>query len=917
MCDLLRKGWDPGYDRHFARRARQFADAWIGNGAQFLMWDKGDCPDLGTGELLAALALFSDWCHDYIVQEPGEYNKLQHAMYRLMTKRGIYNTLLCDAKYGKDWTTGNDDSNHMAIVYGGAGLAALALDTENGNLGWTDCQIDSIQIIRQAAASRISDYFNAAFQVDGAGTDGVWYSNYGLNVALPYALAANRIDWGENTPYRVTAQALATISQASTWLMYEELPYDVFGGTPLNDTAQAPGDLNPEWRSWPWLMALATESRPSASKGLFYAMWPADSIGAAMGRSFNETLPTALTDPLDDVAGTFWCDYSWSSFAFVLGWPRSDEAGPEAFQDPTAMSSSRYFAGRGITYFRKTLEGLPASDSTGWLATFQCLPKPNYNFGDDWCGHAQQDVNHWTVFYNGAPLVYDCGYGGHEQGHLSWYSRAHNEQMVSTDDGSTWCQFAAGARTGNPLGAVVNADISWAAGDNTQCWPSNMVEKSTRRMFVVIRPALFRPFFVIHDAMRFSANALVRSYTQTANENQDGHLILDQGAMTATWTKANAVAAAQVFLPQGVSCVLSDTEITPTDPTKWPEHRVLKWETGTARTILNSVLLLEVRKKDETAPSLVTAPVSTNDPDEVVAFSITDGTNDKYLYVSGPRLEKNILEVYFQGDTLEVTCNEMLLRWSSGSSSFNAITAGSMSNGEVFEDGYLVGSLQSDSLATMSFSASGVSVWTASGHTPTYFVGPVVPAAASINGTTTAVAMAEYPHLGTSVFPAGEGRSPKNAYFVSLGDTVNAYRSEVTLKDWAGNPISGWPKERLALSIANCADTSSMNQPVADSDAHGRVVWASGLDTGGSCQGSRPNVTISVDYGDGSGFHKLRVYNSVSSPDEDGDGDVDAVDCGTFWQAYLGHVLYRADLNGDGVIDIKDYNLFVAHRNAP
>jgi len=75
-------------------------------------------------------------------------------------------------------------------------------------------------------------------------------------------------------------------------------------------------------------------------------------------------------------------------------------------------------------------------------------------------------------------------------------------------------------------------------------------------------------------------------------------------------------------------------------------------------------------------------------------------------------------------------------------------------------------------------------------------------------------------------------------------------------------------------------------------------------------------VELQIDYGDGVGFHRFRSYDSITSPDEDGDHDIDPVDQALFLSAYMLLNVYKADMDGNGVVNVKDYDWFVAHRTA-
>lgn len=132
----------------------------------------------------------------------------------------------------------------------------------------------------------------------------------------------------------------------------------------------------------------------------------------------------------------------------------------------------------------------------------------------------------------------------------------------------------------------------------------------------------------------------------------------------------------------------------------------------------------------------------------------------------------------------------------------------------------LVAALEADSTAGMTFGPQEVSIWTAAGDEPQYFIDPVVPASAVVNGEAQAVSMLPWPHRAHCSFPLRETRSPANDSLVALGDTLHAYTSRVILRDWTGAPITGWPKERLSFDVSGCVRDTTGNQAYANSDAN-------------------------------------------------------------------------------------------------
>ena len=139
-----------------------------------------------------------------------------------------------------DWRNGWYDNNHLGVIFGAVGLAALALDQDDPIFNQT--ARDSIAWYRQKAATRVRDYLDASYPGEGAGIEGILYAMYGMNLALPYALATERLrtvaQGYDPLPASMRVDAPRNAYQAPTWLYCEQLPFNPCGGTPLNDTAR-------------------------------------------------------------------------------------------------------------------------------------------------------------------------------------------------------------------------------------------------------------------------------------------------------------------------------------------------------------------------------------------------------------------------------------------------------------------------------------------------------------------------------------------------------------------------------------------------------------------------------------------------------------------------------------------------------
>jgi hypothetical protein len=116
------------------------------------------------------------------------------------------------------------------------------------------------------------------------------------------------------------------------------------------------------------------------------------------------------------------------------------------------------------------------------------------------------------------------------------------------------------------------------------------------------------------------------------------------------------------------------------------------------------------------------------------------------------------------------------------------------------------------------------------------------------------------------------------------------------------------------MDIQNCPNPRFDLVPEGPSDSEGRVVWTEGLDSGGSHQiAGESIVVLNLDY-EGDGMGQLYSYDSVTSPDEDGDMDVDEDDFVIWNEAFKNEgTLYIGDLNRDDVVTWDDYYWMQAH----
>lgn len=657
LTDLLMKDKGPLYPeysdgRAYAAKANAFLHWWRDHGN----YNWGQNPylsfqpvGLDYAELLAGYALFYDWCYDYLSLQERIYHA--RAIYHLMTDaEHMYQFPMGDWRYG--WY----DNNHIAVVFGAVGLAGLALD--QGDPIFNATARDSIAWYRRRAASRVHDYLTASFPGDGAGIEGVFYSMYGLNLSLPYVLATERLSTVgsgfDPLPADQRVDGPQNAYQAPTWLYYEQLPFNTCGGTPLNDTAAPPDDINPSFRSWPWLMAFSTSSSPNLGTPFFYTIYPPSMIDAAVRAPFDYRNPDALSDPFDmpQVTGQApkFAPSDLNNLGILLGWP---ETNPYPALDPRLLPKGRYFSGRGITYFRTGVQLLKPDGSLDWkpdscLITFECRQHPTYGGAPHWYGHTQQDVNHFTLFLAGQPLFYDSGYSGWQR-FPSFFSSAHSIHEVKIGTGQ-FHGFASDKTMGTALTSAIGAGYaaSTAGGINTECWPQGEVVRSLRRIVVLPRPGRPAPYIFLYDDFQLSTSGKVRALMQTGNAYVGGSINAPVfNGSVARWDKGNARAVLAFLSP--ASMTLSRTTLTPNDPVSWPPHWVVRAEVPLAGTRHQIVSMVEPRVTGETDPELLTSytAIQNDDPEgaayqvdsgrftDVVAFRPADHVQDWTIYPVG------------------------------------------------------------------------------------------------------------------------------------------------------------------------------------------------------------------------------------------------------------------------------------------
>lgn len=165
------------------------------------------------------------------------------------------------------------------------------------------------------------------------------------------------------------------------------------------------------------------------------------------------------------------------------------------------------------------------------------------------------------------------------------------------------------------------------------------------------------------------------------------------------------------------------------------------------------------------------------------------------------------------------------------------------------------------------------------------------------------------PDPNLSTFDDHVGRSPVNGGVAQ----VYQYVFSGVLRDNQGTPIVAYPANLTELIILSPCQNPVILNPDTQTNAFGELTFGPLTleQGGGSCSGP--------------GIVELRVFgvtfkqiDSVSSPDQNGDGLVALSDLQVWQQAFVQQTpLYQGDLDFDDVIALSDLALWQAHFTAP
>lgn len=882
---------------HILRRAEPYDNAYLDYACATLdtirttgypMWSTSVDPyntDLNTGEMLAGWALAFDWLHQDMTAAQVSDNI--DAIFYLLANQDYSHVV-----------TGLNDNNHISVCFGGRGLACLAIETH-----CTPQQEISRSLWLTEAKNRVVDYFDWGFGDSGAGFEGVFYSMYGLNTALPFGLATDRL------PHLPSSQRVdvmeRNVQQAGTWLCYEQLPFDPAGCTPINDTDRPPWDLNyPPMKPYPWLMAFGSAERPTGAKLLFLTQYPPKEWEGYLASGFDPDAPdprACLFSTVKRPLGSPVLDRNRSAVDILLSWP-DESYPPGAFYE--SLRPSRAFEGRGIVYFRQEAlaleDGRLVSDPNGWLLTFESQLPPGWTTGGHQ-GHRQNDTNHFLYYWNKHAIAYDGGFRG-------FSAELHNARNIRAP-GQAWREPTLEAR-GSLVRHLLGAGIapSFAIGDDAAGWnrASELVDRAQRSFIVIPRNAGKPPFVLIYDDLDFAgSNAWESRFFWQAEENA---FVSAVGRDMARSVMSETAADMTFLRPTPTSPPAVDVVDPPSS--NWPPHPRVTTDFA-ASTNPNVIALLEAYIA-RNGPSLTVVPIAQSNP-HTYAYAIADGS-DSYVVVLRQAEAAGVATVSVDGNILTTDAQHTVLHFSSAARSWSDISAGLMVGGTRvwYANQYVMGVYNDSLRGDLTFDSATVSVAFDEGGAaaPEYYVGPVIPRTAVVDGNVLATDMIDLPHPLRSSFPTSVCRSPNN----STAPLDRRYTVEVSLRTAEGDPVTGWPVDGISMNIQNCPNPRLGLAPEEPSGPDGDLVWMDGLDSGGSHQAPGGSVVVlDLDYG-ADGVRRLYSCDSVTSPDEDGDSDVDEDDFLIWNEAFeIEGPLHIGDLNRDGVVSWDDYSWLKAH----
>lgn len=458
---------DSRYGRHAVELLLALADA------DWPFWTGG--VDLGIGDLSLGVGLAFDWTHELMT--PAERLEIVGSLTAnqdTMFVRSMFEY----QNEASDYRT----SNWSGVLGGGVGMLLLSIRDEPGapdgfdsplgppipNIGgqWPARHYEFDDYLNRAIV-KANRYFTHGFDELGGGDEGHTYANYGLDRAIPFALAAKR---------EGLADLLATsgVRYAARWRALEQLPGEGQNFVNINDSTRTAGTVgfealmfavNPDngIAQWNWRRTVGELGEDYYADPHFPA--PVADEACPIDRVPEAPLVSAACPALLHTASNAW----------VILFYRMPTETPEV--DPsTAGPLSVLYAANGLLDARTGFAG----GAGEVLSTFQARrnAEPPGPTGYGRTAHFQFDAGNFTLYGHGGRWAIDpgsacvsCGVaygGGPEEG----YPTFHNVIVI---DGSKLTQsnnsrYFAGTTIDNfvngPHVSLTHADMRYAYSGN-------------------------------------------------------------------------------------------------------------------------------------------------------------------------------------------------------------------------------------------------------------------------------------------------------------------------------------------------------------------------------------------------------------------------------------------------------------------
>lgn len=457
---------DPKYARHAIELLRALGDA----GWPF--WTGG--ADLGIGDLNMGVGLAFDWTYpEMTAEERSEIVASITAHQDTLLVRSMFEYTNEASEYRT--------SNWVGVLGGGTGLLLLAIRGEPEAPSGFDSPEGPAIPNRPAgtvwparhytfddyldkAVVKAGNYFRYGFDALGGGHEGHTYANYGLNRAVPFALAAQRAGVADI----LTGTGAPHIAR---WRSFEQLPGEGQNFVPINDSARTAGTVDFEAMmfgiapdngiaQWNWRRTVGEFGADYYNDPYFPA--PVADEACPVDRWDEAPLVSAACPALLHTA------HVWSILFY-----RTPEETPEV--DPATVGPlSVHYDENGLIDARTGFAGRPGDPTGGvneTVSTFQAMRQARTS-------HFQYDYGNFTLYGEGGRWAIDpgsacvsCGHA-YGAGPVEGYPTFHN--VIVIDDSqltqSHLSRYYDGVTIDNFLDApnvsLTHADMRYAYSQN-------------------------------------------------------------------------------------------------------------------------------------------------------------------------------------------------------------------------------------------------------------------------------------------------------------------------------------------------------------------------------------------------------------------------------------------------------------------